>query len=263
MLTGMRPLALVTGASAGIGAAFARQLAARGYDLALVARRPEPLEALAAELRRTPGLRAEVLPADLSTDAGRGAIERWIAAADSLDLLVNNAGFGTKGRFFEADLAGQDTMHRLHVLAPMRLTHVALQGMVARRRGAVINVSSVAGFFASPGNVSYCATKHWMNVFTEGLAAELAGAGSPVKVQTLCPGFTYTEFHDRMGYDRRLVARWLWLRADDVVDQSLRGLDRGKLYVITGWPYRLAVLAARFLPASLARAGNRRFRRPD
>jgi short-subunit dehydrogenase len=257
----MRSLALITGASAGIGAAFARQLAARDYDLVLVARRPEPLEKLAGELERDHSIRAETLSADLATDAGQNAVARRIAAADSLHLLVNNAGFGSRGLFFEADLSSQDQMHRLHVLATMRLTHAALQGMVARRRGAVINVSSVAGFFATPGNVSYCATKHWMNVFTEGLSLELQSVGSPVTVQSLCPGFTYSEFHDRMGGDRRRIPKALWLQADDVVAQSLRGLDRGQVFVITGWPYKVAVCLAKLLPSRLAQALNRRQRR--
>jgi short-subunit dehydrogenase len=257
----MPSLALVTGASAGIGAAFARQLAARGYDLVLVARRPEPLEKLARELEREYSIRAETLAADLISDAGQSAVERRIAAAESLDLLVNNAGFGSRGDFFDTSIESQDSMHRLHVLATMRLTHVALRGMVARRQGAIINVSSVAGFFSTPGNVSYCATKHWMNVFTEGLYLELKDVGSPVKVQALCPGYTYSEFHDRIGVDRSLIPKSLWLKADDVVAQSLRGLDRGKLFVITGWQYKLAVALAKLLPTQVVRAIARRQRR--
>jgi len=257
----MPSLALVTGASAGIGAAFARQLAARGYDLVLVARRPEPLEKLARELEREYSIRAETLAADLISDAGQSAVERRIAAAESLDLLVNNAGFGSRGDFFDTSIESQDSMHRLHVLATMRLTHVALRGMVARRQGAIINVSSVAGFFSTPGNVSYCATKHWMNVFTEGLYLELKDVGSPVKVQALCPGYTYSEFHDRIGVDRSLIPKSLWLKADDVVAQSLRGLDGGKLFVITGWQYKLAVALAKLLPTQVVRAIARRQRR--
>ena len=260
-LVPMRSLALITGASAGIGAAFARRLAARGHDLLLVARRPEPLAALAGELERSHSIRAETLAADLITDEGQHAVERRILAADSLDLLINNAGFGTKGLFFETDLGSQDAMHRLHVLATMRLTHAALRGMVARRRGAIINVSSVAGFFSTPGNASYCATKHWMNVFTESVHLELKGIGSPVRVQALCPGFTYSEFHDRLGVDRSVIPKALWLRADDVAAQSLRALERGDLFVVTGWPYKLAVLMAKVLPAGIVRALDRRRRR--
>ena len=260
-LGSMRPLALVTGGSAGIGAAFARQLAVRGHDLIPVARHRERLEALAGDLERDHGIRAEALAADLATDEGQRAVEQRILGEERLELLVNNAGFGTKGKFTDTDLAPQDEMHRLHVLATMRLTHAALRGMIARRRGAIINVSSVAGFVATPGSVSYCATKHWMNVFTEGLYLELRNAGSPVVVQALCPGFTYSEFHDRLGFDRTKIPKFLWLKADDVVAQSLRGLERRRLFVVTGWQYRLAVLLIKVLPAPLVRAVNTRRQR--
>jgi short-subunit dehydrogenase len=260
----MRPLALITGGSAGIGATFAGQLAARGYDLILVGRRPEPLAAVARNLASLHGIEAEAIVADLATDEGQRAVEQRIAASDRLELLVNNAGFGTMGSFVDTGVAVQDQMHRLHVLATMRLTHAALAGMSARGRGAVINVSSVAGFVATPGSVSYCATKHWMNGFTEGLYLELRAARSPVKVQALCPGFTTSEFHDRLGFDRRRVPAGLWLRADDVVAQSLRGLERGTLFVVPGWQYRLAVWLTKVLPAPLVRSlSTRRARRAN
>ncbi|HEX3730147.1 MAG TPA: SDR family NAD(P)-dependent oxidoreductase, partial [Opitutaceae bacterium] len=197
----MRPLALITGASAGIGAVFARRLAERGHDLILVARREDKLREVARELEAAHGIRCEVLAADLVSDEGQAGVAERIAAVP-LDLLINNAGFGSRGFFHLADLAVQERMHRLHVLATMRLTHAALQGMVARGRGAIVNVSSVAGFFATPGGASYSATKAWMNCFTEGIALELRLLRSPVKVQALCPGFTYSEFHDRLGVDR-------------------------------------------------------------
>ena len=142
-------------------------------------------------------------------------------------------------------------MHRLHVLATMRLTHAALGGMVARKIGGVINVSSVAGFWQSPGTVSYCATKCWMNSFTKGLALELKSIGSPVKVQGLCPGFTHTEFHDSAGYDQTLISESLWMNAEDVVSESLRGLDRGKLFVVPGWRYQILVFFMKHLPQAM------------
>jgi hypothetical protein len=238
----MRRLALITGASSGIGAAFASALAARGFDLVLVARRRDRLEQLANTLG------AEILVADLATDEGMAAAERRIAQAENLELLVNNAGFGTRGKFFRVDIQGQDQMHRLHVLATMRLTHAALEGMVARGKGGVINISSVAAFWQSPGSVSYCATKCWINSFTEGLALELRAAGSPVKMQALCPGYTYSEFHDVAGMDRKLIPSSLWLRAEDVVAESLSGLEHGKLLVIPGWRYRVAVFFLKHMP---------------
>jgi short-subunit dehydrogenase len=248
-----RPLALVTGASSGIGATFARALARRGYGLVLVARRKDRLEALARELD------GEALPADLTNAAELKLVEERIAAAEDLELLVNNAGFGAMGRFWEADLDGQDRMHRLHIDATVRLTHAALRGMVARGKGGVINVSSVAGFVQSPGSTSYGATKRWMNAFTEGLYLELKSAGSPVKVQALCPGFTYSEFHDVAGMDRNLIARRLWLRAEDVVEASLGGLDRGDLFVIPGWRYKFLVRLLGIVPDGLRRWGTLRY----
>ena len=250
-----RPIALVTGASSGLGATFARKLAAQGYDLVLVARRQDRLEELAREIESNHGARSETLAADLSTDAGLKAVEDRMAALDRLDLLVNNAGFGTRGRFFETTIDSQDAMHRLHVLATMRLMHAALEKMVALNRGAVINVSSVAGFWESPGSASYSSTKGWMNHITESVYLELKAMGSAVRVQALCPGFTETEFHDVMRVDRKLVPGPMWMRAEDVVEASLRGLDRGKLFVVPGRIYRLIVLLRGLLPRPVRHAG--------
>ena len=258
----MRPLALITGASSGIGATFARHLAARGCDLILVARREERLQALAAELLASHGTQCEVLPADLSWDADVVRVGERIAAVPRLDYLINNAGFGTKGKYFHADLAGQMNMHRVHVLAIVQLTHAALKRMVAQESGAVINVASVAGFTLSAGGTSYSATKHWLNVFTEGLYLELRSSGSPVKVQALCPGFTYSEFHDVIEMDRSVVPKSWWMSADVVVSESLQGLELGKLFVIPGFRYRwlvrlLSLVPRRMIYWGAIRAGRR------
>jgi uncharacterized protein len=242
MSTG-RPLALITGASSGIGAEFARQIRARGYDLVLVARRADRLQQVSAE---TGG--AEILVADLATGEGMAAAEARIAAAGNLELLVNNAGFGARGYFHEQEVDVSDRMHRLHVLATMRLTHAALRGMMARARGGVINVSSVAAFIASPGAVSYHATKAWMNEFTEAVYLELRRLRSPVKIQALCPGFTYSEFHDVLGADRGAVPKGWWLATDFVVREALRGLDRGDLIVIPAARYRALSAILRHAP---------------
>lgn len=246
-----RPLALITGASSGIGATFARRLAARGCDLVLVARRKDRLEQEARAIEAGYSVRAEILPADLTRDPDLKAVEERIAAAPNLEFLVNNAGFGITGRFFSVPVEGQDQMLRLHVLAPMRLMHAALEGMVARQRGNIINVSSVAGFRQSPGSVSYSATKTWMSSFTEGIHMELKSIGSPVRVQALCPGFTLSEFHDTMHLDRRAIPARMWMTADAVVDASLRGLDRGQLFVVPGWHYRLVAFIMRACPRAL------------
>jgi len=251
--------ALITGASSGIGEVFARKLAARGNDLVLVARRQDRLDALAEELAQAHGVRAESLAADLTRDTDLAKVEARIRRAESLELLVNNAGFGTRAWFHEADLAAQDGMHRLHVLATVRLTHAALQRMVARGRGSIVNVASVAGFTATPGSTSYCATKAWMIRFTEGLSLELKSAGAPVKVQALCPGFTYSEFHDVAGMDRKLIPHTWWMQADEVVEASLRGLARGKLIVVPGWRYRLVVFLLGLLPRAVLQAGAAKY----
>jgi hypothetical protein len=238
-----RPLALVTGASSGIGATFARRLSRQGYGLILVARRGDRLDELARELGG-----AETLAADLTVEEDLRRVEARIEAAGNLELLINNAGFGLAGRFFETPVEGQTRMHQLHVMATMRLSHAALHAMVGRAKGAVINVSSVASFQQNPGAVTYCATKAWITSFTEGLHLDLISAESPVRVQALCPGFTYSEFHDVMGMDRGPIPKWLWWTADDIVTASLNGLAKGKVVVIPGLIYRAVVRAARWVP---------------
>jgi uncharacterized protein len=239
------PVALITGASSGIGEVFARKLSGRGYRVLLVARRKERLEKLAAEL---PG--AEALPADLTRDSDLHRIENFIATEPRLEFLVNNAGFGIPGCYFRADVEAQDRMHKLHILAIGRLTHAALRGMVERSKGSIINVSSMAGFIQAPFSVSYNATKAWINSFTEGLYLELKSIHSPVRVQALCPGFTYTEFQETAGVDQSAIPKSLWMPAEFVVDASLRGLERDRLYVVPGWRYRLGLAAIRILPRS-------------
>jgi hypothetical protein len=251
-----RPLALVTGASAGIGAAYARRLAAEGHDLILVARRADRLQELAAELAGRYGVRAEPLPADLTNEADLKAVEERMASEERLEFLLNNAGFGGRGRFYDAPLRDVDAMHRLHVMATLHLSHAALRQMTARGKGAVVNVSSVASFVARPGSVSYHATKAWMNAFTEGLYLELKQARSPVRVQALCPGYTLTEFHDVIGVDRKTVAASLWTPVDKVVDESYTGLERNKLFVVPGWRYKFIVALLRLLPRPLLHAGS-------
>ena len=242
-------LAAITGASAGLGSVFARKLAAQGYDLLLIARRLDRLEQLAAELSRSHGISAEPMTADLADLEDIDRVGTRLAAEPRLSLLVNNAGFGTTGRFWQAPLAGQAAMHRVHIDATMRLSHAVLGPMTERNEGAIINVASVAGFVRSPANVSYCATKAWINAFTEGLALELKGTN--VTVQALCPGFTYTDFHEVMGIDRATIPSWLWMKADDVIDASLAALATRKLFVVPGWKYKAFVAVVTKLPAAL------------
>jgi short-subunit dehydrogenase len=245
-----KTLIAITGASSGIGAAFARRLAA-DHDLLLIARRREKLDALAGDLNRSYGCQVEVMSADLAHEPDTLAVADRLASDTRLALLINNAGFGAKGRFWESPLTVQEQMHKLHVMATVRLTHAALKNLTARDTGGIINVASVAAFVRSQGSVSYCATKSWMTVFTEGLYLELKAAGSNVRVQALCPGFTYSEFHDTMGADRAALAgASLWHSAEFVVDASLNGMRRKKLFVVPGWRYRLITSLISKLPAA-------------
>jgi hypothetical protein len=248
-----RPLALVTGASSGIGAVYAERLAARGYDLILVARRQDRLESLLADLNAKYMIEGEVLAADLADDADLARVEDRIRNAPNLEFLINNAGFGSLHRFWKEDLEGQDRMHRLHVIATMRLTHAALRVMVARGRGFVVNVSSVSAFIPTIGGVSYHATKAWMNGFTAALDLELKGNTADVRVQALCPGFTYTEFHDVLNLDRKFVGKSWWMSAESVVDASLQGLERNRWLLVPGLRYKLVVFAVKNIPRSVLR----------
>ncbi|MDP9112241.1 MAG: SDR family NAD(P)-dependent oxidoreductase [Acidobacteriota bacterium] len=265
-------LAVITGASSGIGEAFARQLAARGYDLLLIARREDRLRALAAEIRAAQRIAVDVMTADLVSDEDRDRVAGRIRGAAGFALLVNNAGGGmTPGWFHKGDLQVQDRMHRLHVLTTLALSHAALENLAARAdaggRCGIINVASVAGFEQAPGSVSYNATKAWMISFTNGLAIELAVQRSRVKVQALCPGFTYSEFHDRIGVERTAIPKSLWLTAEFVAAESLRGFDRGQLIVVPGWRYKAIVAFMRLTPGALLRRVSailgKRYRRPN
>jgi uncharacterized protein len=245
-----RPVALITGASSGLGAEFARALAAKGADLILAARREARLQALAKQLQADHGTHTEVLVVDLATDVGIAAVKNRILATPNLLWLVNNAGFNVKGYFHEAPVDTLDRMYRLQVLAPFQLTHAALEGMVARNAGAIINVASVVSFLMTVGSVSYASTKSWIHAFTEGIYIEQRNAGSNVRLQSLCPGYVLTEFHDVVGMDRGLIPKSFWLDAPFVVSESLQALDRNQLLVIPGWKYRLIVWLVRRLPAA-------------
>jgi uncharacterized protein len=231
--------ALVTGASSGIGAAFARRLARDGYSLVLVARRAERLQALADDIRAAagPGVEIAVLPADLDQPGDLQRVEQRLGQEPGISLLVNNAGFGAGGPFASADLQRQQAMIRVHVLASVRLARAALPGMLARRHGALINVSSMGGFIPMPGSVNYAATKAYLNNFSEGLSLELQGSG--VRVQALCPGMTRSEFHSVSHSDISAIPAAAWMTAEEVVDESLLGLREDRVIVVPGLLNRL------------------------
>lgn len=252
-----RPLAVITGASSGIGEVFARKLAPT-HDLLLIARRRNRLESLAAELAQRGGCEASIMEADLTMEADLARVAECIAGSQPLAICVNNAGFGMRGMFLRADPRELEQMHRLNVSAVLRLSHAALGNMVARGSGALINVASVAGFIRRARNVGYGATKAWVVAFTEGLYLEMKALRSPVRIQALCPGYTYTEFHDHMNIDRmRIASRAMWLPAEVVVEESLRALATGRLFVVPGWRYRMIVNLSSILPIPLRLAAER------
>ena len=236
------PVAIITGATAGIGAQFAVQLAARGHDLVLVARDTGRLEALAEQLRAR--VDVEVLPADLASDDGCNRVE-W-RLGEGVDLLVNNAGLGNPGAFHQVTRESEEHLLRVNVRAVMRLTHAALPPMVARGSGRVLNVSSVAGFAPGAIGATYSASKAWVTNFSESLHLQYGPQG--VLVMALCPGFTRTEFHARADMDVSGVPRPLWLAADRVVRVALDDLDAGRPLSVPGLPYKVAVAASRLLP---------------
>lgn len=257
-----RGRAFVTGASSGIGEAFARRLAADGFDLTLIARREERLWALAGELVAVHGIKADVLSADLALDEDIARVSAAIEAQPDLTLLVNNAGFGTRGTFTDVALERHLDMIRVHDIATVSLTWSAVRGMVERGGGAVINVSSIAAFFPSGGGSTYTATKAYLNNFSEALAAELWGTG--VMVQALCPGFTYSEFHDTPeleGFDRGQIPAALWMSAEEVVAESLAALAQDRVIVVPGRQYRGIVMAINSPLRGAIRSAARTLRR--
>lgn len=240
----------MTGASAGIGAAFARRLARDDWSLVLVARRLERLETLAEEVSKRHGIQARVLAADLAETEGLRRVCADVEAHPP-DLLVNNAGFGTVGRFAELDPEQEEREIRLNVLALVRLTRAALPGMVSRGSGAVIQVSSLAGEAVAPYNATYGATKAFVTRFSEALFEELRGSG--VRIQALLPGFTRTEFQERAGIDPELVPQFAWMSPEQVVEASLEALDRQQAICIPGVGNRMLAAVQSVAPRALKR----------
>jgi short-subunit dehydrogenase len=246
--------ALITGASAGLGAEYARQLAAAGTGLILVARRRERLEEMARDLRARRDIEVEIVPADLATEEGVAAVEQAIARIPSLDLLVNDAGFGGRTGFLKGESADHLRMVRVHVESSVRLTKAALPGMIERGRGAVINVASVAAFSPFSGAM-YSGTKAFLVMFSVNLQAELRSKG--IVLQAVCPGMTHTEFHEVAGIDESIVPAPFWMTAAKVVRISLRRLGHGPVCV-PGWYNKIFVFLMR-CPATavLVRASGR------
>jgi len=239
--------ALITGASAGIGATYAKQLAVQGTDLVLVARNEYRLNQLAKELTTQHNIKVEVLVADLSD---RGQLDKVAsrAACDDIDLVVNNAGFGSKQPFVGGTLDAEQNLLDVLVTAVMRITHSALPGMIARNQGGVINVSSIAGWMSSG---TYSSAKSWVTTFSESLAT--LHKDSNVHVMALCPGNTRTEFHSLAEMETQTIPNWMWLDVDDVVKKSLSDFVKGKPVSVPGAQYKVLSLIAQYLPRPLVR----------
>ena len=246
--------ALITGASAGLGADYARRLAAAGTNLVLVARRLARLDDLARELREKHAVTVETLQADLATSDGIARVEHRLAGAETLDLLVNNAGFTGGKSFVERDAAVHMDMVQVHVATTVRLSRAVLPGMVSRGRGVIINVASIAAWSAFSGPM-YSGTKAFLVMFSENLQSELLGTG--IRVQALCPGMTHTEFHEVANIDKAIVPKLFWMTAEEVVRISLRRLGRGTVCV-PGWKNKVIVFLMR---CPLTAAGIRAFSR--
>jgi len=231
---------LITGASSGIGASFARLLLLQGFRCVLVARRRDRLEALADELSEMSAVRAEVLTADLSTPSGVKLVEDRILELKDLDILVNNAGFGSVGCFADIGLQRTLDMIQVHITSPVHFVKAALPEMISRGRGVIINVSSLAVWVLRSGSVTYSASKSFLKVFSEALQVELRGSG--VQVHALCPGFTRTEFHDvgdYRGWDKSAIPGILWMTSDRVVELCLKAVKKNKVIIVPGYKNKL------------------------
>jgi short-subunit dehydrogenase len=265
-----KPWALVTGASAGIGTEFCRQLAAQGYQLVLVARRADKLRAVAEELQKSHGAHSMIITADLSQkDACQTIVERLEEDNINIEYLVNNAGYGLPGSFHVPDWQEHADFIQVMMTAVCELTWRLLPGMRERGRGFIVNVASVAGLVApSAGHTLYGASKSFLIKFSQSLALENASRG--VKVTALCPGFTYSEFHD-VNNTREMISQlpdYLWLDAKDVVGDTIKAMsaDNVNPVVIPGRQYKLIVMANRYLPwlaAILTRRNEKHFRITD
>lgn len=248
-----RPIALITGATSGIGEAYARRFAPQGYDLIITGRRKEKINRVADEIELACAVDVEVIIAEFSDPEDVDALVQKVRNTENLDILVNNAGFATKRYFHNEALEGQQNMVQVHVLAPMKLTYAALPNMIAREKGVIINVASLNAFDPLPTATTYSGTKAFLTAFSESLHMELAGTG--VKVQALCPGFTRTDFHERIGLHRskqKNVGIIRWMSPEKVVDVSLTCLKKDRVLCVPGlWNRLLLFWLVKLVPRSL------------
>ena len=241
----MTQTAVITGATSGIGAEFARRLAERGYNLVLTGRNEERLEASAAELARQYAVKTEYIPADLSTADGVAAVARRVQEPD-VRILVNNAGYGLKNDFAKNDLSAEVDHLNVLVTAPLKLSHAALNAMQANGGGRVINVASLAGLLPRG---TYSAAKAWLINFSRWANIYYKDRG--ISVTAVCPGFVHTEFHQRMQMDKTVYPKWMWLQAEQVVREGLADAFAGKGVSIPSRRYQAIAAASRLVPQTV------------
>jgi short-subunit dehydrogenase len=242
-------IALITGATAGIGAQYARLLAKEGFDLILVARNKNRLASTAKSLNKEFGVKVEVLPADLTKPVQLEKVRKRLSDSKKpIEVLINNAGFGINKSFLVSDLSDEQGLLDVLVTAPMRLTHAVLPIMKERNSGTIVNVSSVASWIAGG---SYSAAKSYLTVLTESLHTELRP--TKIKISALCPGFTRTEFHERGRMKMNGLPNFMWLSAEKVVSKSWRDVNAGKVISIPGWQYLILSSISRFGPRPMVR----------
>ncbi len=264
-----RRLALVTGASAGIGAAFAKLYAREGFDVALVARRADRLEALAADLKKSHAAETIVIPIDLAETTAPDAILKAIAGQGrAVDVLVNNAGYGLPGEWLDTPWADQARVLQVMLTAPLELSHKVLPGMVERKWGRIVNIASLAGFTPSArSHTTYGAVKSALIKFTQSLNAEMQGTG--VHCTAVCPGLTWSEFHDINGTREQLKSTpgYLWQSAEDVAEAGYRAVELNRAIVVTGGVNKLLAGVSKVMPdalgAALANRVMKRYRNPN
>ncbi len=242
----------ITGATSGIGAAFARRFAREGYDLIITGRREKIIRNLAGEISKKYGVKVDVIISELSNDEDVNLLVEKIKQEENIEVLINNAGFGIGKPFYEDAIENQENMAKVHILSTLKLTYAAIPNMIKKKRGIIINVSSISSFFPLPDAAIYSGTKAFLNNFSESIYLELKNKG--IYVQSLCPGFTRTDFHNRMGLNKgelrnRGIIRWM--SADRVVEYSIECLKKGKIICIPGFWNKVLVLISKILPRFL------------
>ncbi|MCK9399060.1 MAG: SDR family oxidoreductase [Bacteroidales bacterium] len=247
----MKPnrIALITGASSGIGRVFAQRFAQSGYDLIITGRRRDKLTLLAEQLKGRFSISVKIVIAELSEENDVRKLLKVIATHDNISVLINNAGYGSGKEFGNCDLNNHMQMLQVHVVTTLKLVHAVLPQMISRRSGTIINVSSLAAFMPAPGSSVYSATKLFLKSFTESLHMEVSRYG--IKLQCLCPGFTHTDFHERRvnGNIPKNSGIIRWMEADTVVDECLKSLEKGKIVYVPGFMNRLLVMIVPFIPS--------------